>query len=235
MYKSSSFVCVIYCARLLMKYMYVCIIKIVMCMARLLVDHPFSTINWWNLIIRMSKTLQRIPVDELTLLSDNWAVVIFWVIQVLLTPAGVERSASKQQFPSGLHYPGRSRLSRFITSGFKTLVRFGLAPGLTVNTEIVSSNLSQCPQASGCSTVYQRYVITTEVQSIQSVFHSFIPLSWTIQCEECLKYLKFSRSSSRDLWFHQNNAMQIIKWKQCSVSVFRCNALGYLWSREFTL
>ena len=204
-------------------------------MARLLVDHPFSTINWWNLIIRMSKTLQRIPVDELTLLSDNWAVVIFWVIQVLLTPAGVERSASKQQFPSGLHYPGRSRLSRFITSGFKTLVRFGLAPGLTVNTEIVSSNRRQRPQASGCSTVYQRYVITTEVQSIQSVFHSFIPLSWTIQCEEYLKYLKFSRSSSRDLWFHQNNAMQIIKWKQCSVSVFRCNALGYLWSREFTL
>ena len=43
-------------------------------MARLLVDDPFSTINW----IRMSKTLQRIPVDELTLLSDNWAVVIFW-------------------------------------------------------------------------------------------------------------------------------------------------------------
>ena len=47
-------------------------------MARLLVDDPFSTINWWNLIIRMSKTLQGIPVDELTLLSDNWAVVIFW-------------------------------------------------------------------------------------------------------------------------------------------------------------
>lgn len=179
--------------------------------------------------------LQRIPVDELTLLSDNWAVVIFWVIQVLLTPAGVERSASKQQFPSGLHYPGRSRLSRFITSGFKTLVRFGLAPGLTVNTEIVSSNRRQRPQASGCSTVYQRYVITTEVQSIQSVFHDFIPLSWTIQCEEYLKYLKFSRSSSRDLWFHQNNAMQIINWKQCSVSVFRCLAPRYLWSEEFTL
>ena len=118
---------------------------------------------------------------------------------MLLTPAGVERSASKQQFPSGLHYPGGSRPSRFITSGFEIFVRFGLGPALMVNTEIVSSNRRQRPQASGCSTVYQRYVITTEGQSIQSVFHAFIPLSWTIRWEEYLKYLKFSRSSSRDL------------------------------------
>jgi len=154
----------------------------------------------------MSKTLQRIPVDELTLLSDNWGVVIFWVIQVLLTPAGVERSASKQQFPSGLHYPGRSPPSRFITSGFKTFVRFGLAPGLMVNTEIVSTRRLRALTSVVCSQVYQRFVITTEVQSIQSVFHAFIPLSWTIQCEEYLKNLKFSRNSSRVLWFHQYNA-----------------------------
>ena len=52
-------------------------------MARLLVDDPFSTINWWNLIIRMSKTLQRIPVDELTLLSDNWVVCYTAVFSVV--------------------------------------------------------------------------------------------------------------------------------------------------------
>ena len=137
----------------------------------------------------------------------TWAVVIFeLIIQVLLTSAGVERSASKQQSLSGLHYPGGWRPSRFITSGFKVFFSFGLAPGLMVNTEIVSNNRRQRPQASCCSTVYQRYVITTEVQSIQSVFAALIPLSWTTQCREYLKYLKFSRSSSRDLWFHQNNA-----------------------------
>ena len=117
---------------------------------------------------------------------------------MLLTPAGVERSASKQQSLSGLHYPGELRPSRFITSGLKIFVRFGLAPGLMVNTEIVSRNRRQRPQASCCSTVYQRYLITTEVQSIQPVFDAFIPLSWTIQCREYLKYLRFSRCSSRE-------------------------------------
>ena len=125
---------------------------------------------------------------------------------MLLTPAGVERSASKQPSLSGLHYLGGLCPSRFITSGFKIFVRFGLAPGLMVNFEIVSSNRRQRPEASCCSTVYQRYVISTEVQSIQSAFDAFIPLPLTIQCWEYLKYLKFSRSSSRDLWFHQNNA-----------------------------
>ena len=118
---------------------------------------------------------------------------------MLLTPAGVERSASKQPSLSGLHYVGGLCPSRFITSGFKIFVRFGLAPGLMVNFEIVSSNRRQRPEASFCSTVYQRYVISTEVQSIQSAFDAFIPLPLTIQCREYLKYLKFSRSSSRDL------------------------------------
>ena len=118
---------------------------------------------------------------------------------MMLTPAGVERSASNQQSPSGLHYLGGSRPSRFITSGFKIFVRFGSAPGLMVNTEIVSTRRLRALTSVACSQVYQRFIITTEVQSIQSVFHAFIPLSWTIQCEEYLKYLKFSRSSSRDL------------------------------------
>ena len=147
MYKNSSFVCVIYRAGLLLKCMYVCIIRIVLCMTRLLVDHPFSTINWWNSIIWMSETLRRIPLDELTLLSDNLGRTCsyLWVIQVLLTPAGVERSASKQQSLPGPHYCGGLRPSRFITPGFKIFVRFGLAPGFMVNTEIVSSNRRQTP------------------------------------------------------------------------------------------
>ena len=123
--------------------LYVCIIRIVLCMARLLVDHPFSTINWWNSIIWMSETLRRIHLDELTLLSDNLGLSYFWVIQVLLTSAGLERSASKQHSLPGLHYPGGLRPSRFITSGFKMFVRFSLAPGFMVNTEIVSSNRRQ--------------------------------------------------------------------------------------------
>ena len=64
---------------------------------------------------------------------------------MLLTPAGVERSASKQQSLPGLHYCGGLRPSRFITPGFKIFVRFGLAPGFMVNTEIVSSNRRQTP------------------------------------------------------------------------------------------
>ena len=47
-------------------------------MTRLLVDHPFSTINWWNSIIWMSETLRRIPLDELTLLSDNLGRTLFF-------------------------------------------------------------------------------------------------------------------------------------------------------------
>ena len=142
MYKNSSFRCVIYRAGLLLC-MYVCIIRIVLCMARLLVDHPLSTINWWNSIIWMSETLRRIHLDELTLLSNNLGLSYLWVIQVRLTSAGVERSASKQHSLPGLHYPGGLRPSRFITSGFKMFVRFGLAPGFMVNTEIVSSNRRQ--------------------------------------------------------------------------------------------
>ena len=63
MYKSSSFVCIAYCTHLLL-----CMFvneKDSFVLARLWVDHPFSTINW------LSETLRRIPIDELTLLSDN--------------------------------------------------------------------------------------------------------------------------------------------------------------------
>ena len=89
------------------------------------------------------ETLRRIHLDEMTLFSDNLGLSYLWVIQVLLTSAGVERSASKQHSRPGLHYPGGLRPSRFITSGIKMFVRFGLAPGFMVNTEIVSSNRRQ--------------------------------------------------------------------------------------------
>ena len=89
----------------------------------------------------------KVPLDELTLLSDNLgrnyllsyssAVVSRWCPKVSLS--------SKQQSLSGLHYPGGLRPSRFITSEFKIFVRFGLAPGFMVNTEIVSSNRRQTP------------------------------------------------------------------------------------------
>ena len=137
----------------------------------------------------------------------TWAIVIFWVDYSSAVDSRWCRKVSQQTA-----VPFRTSLSRRIASikiyhfWVQNICQVWLGTRVNVNTEIVSSNRRQRLKASCCSTVYQRYVITTEVQSIQSVFDAFIPLSWAIQCREYLKYLKFSRSSSRDLWFHQNNA-----------------------------